>query len=250
MSGDVHVRFCESRGVRFPPATHLVVWLPADVAAEADAPRVADAADDAAAGEGPSEGPGDEGQAPKVYGDSAYGSGEFQSLLEDAGIESGCRTQPPAAAGGRFAKDRFGIDLGAGTVTCPAGVTVVLRRHRDRSGTARFGDACATCPLANDCTASRSGRTINVTAHEATLARARARQTNPEWGDDYRATRPKVERKLGHLMRRKHGGRRARVRGTTKVDADFNLLAAAANVARAAVAGMRSDGTGGWATAG
>jgi RNA-directed DNA polymerase len=25
MSGDVHVRFCESRGVRFPPATHLVV---------------------------------------------------------------------------------------------------------------------------------------------------------------------------------------------------------------------------------
>jgi hypothetical protein len=25
MSGDVHVRFCESRGVRFPPATHLIV---------------------------------------------------------------------------------------------------------------------------------------------------------------------------------------------------------------------------------
>ena len=24
MSGDVHVRFCESRGVRLPPATHLV----------------------------------------------------------------------------------------------------------------------------------------------------------------------------------------------------------------------------------
>ncbi len=25
MSGDVHVGFCESRGVRFPPATHLVI---------------------------------------------------------------------------------------------------------------------------------------------------------------------------------------------------------------------------------
>ena len=25
MSREVHVRFCESRGVRFPPATHLVV---------------------------------------------------------------------------------------------------------------------------------------------------------------------------------------------------------------------------------
>jgi RNA-directed DNA polymerase len=27
MSGDVHVRFCESRGVRLPPATHLVILV-------------------------------------------------------------------------------------------------------------------------------------------------------------------------------------------------------------------------------
>jgi IS5 family transposase len=47
-------------------------------------------------------------------------------------------------------------------------------------------------------------------------------------------------------MRRKHGGRRARVRGTTKVDADFNLLAAAANMARLAVLGLRSTATGCW----
>ena len=32
--------------------------------------------------------------------------------------------------------------------------------------------------------------------------------------------RPKVERKLAHLMRRKHGGRHARVRGRAKVDVD------------------------------
>ncbi|MGH9077459.1 MAG: helix-turn-helix transcriptional regulator [Acidimicrobiales bacterium] len=126
--------------------------LPDNLAAEAEAARAADEADDAAgrasedlpAGSGP----GAEGQRPKVYGDSAYGSGEFQSLLEDAGIDSGCRTQPPAASGGRFATDRFGIDLEAGTVTCPAGVTVTLRRHRDASGTASFADACKTCPLA------------------------------------------------------------------------------------------------------
>jgi len=229
----------------------FVVWLSENLAAEAAAARAADAADDAAGraadDAAPSEDQGDESQRPKVYGDAAYGSGEFQSLLEDGGIDSGCRTQPPAAAGGRFPKDRFGIDLEAGTVTCPAEVTVTLRRHRDGDGTASFGDACRTCPLAEQCTTSKSGRTISVTVHEATLARARSRQANPDWKDDYRATRPKVERKLGHLMRRKHGGRRARVRGTTKVDADFNLLAAAVNIARVAVAGMRSDGTGGWA---
>jgi hypothetical protein len=47
-------------------------------------------------------------------------------------------------------------------------------------------------------------------------------------------------------MRRRHGGRRARVRGRPKVDADFNLLAAATNLARLAVLGLRSTPTG-WA---
>jgi hypothetical protein len=47
-----------------------------------------------------------------------------------------------------------------------------------------------------------------------------------------------VERKIGHLMRRRHGGRRARVRGRTKVAADFSLLAAAINLARLGVLGL------------
>ena len=36
-------------------------------------------------------------------------------------------------------------------------------------------------------------------------------------------------------MRRRHGGRRARVRGLVKVAADFALLAAAVNLARLGV---------------
>jgi hypothetical protein len=47
------------------------------------------------------------------------------------------------------------------------------------------------------------------------------------------------------MMRRRHGGRRARVRGTRKVDADFNLLGAAQNIARLAVLRLRST-TNGW----
>ena len=76
---------------------------------------------------------------------------------------------------------------------------------------------------------------MKVGRHEAALAEARQQQTHPDWRADYRAVRPKVERKLGHLMFRRHGGRRARVRGQTKVDADFNLLAAAHNIARLAI---------------
>jgi hypothetical protein len=56
-----------------------------------------------------------------------------------------------------------------------------------------------------------------------------------------------VERKIAHRMRHRLGGRRARVRGTTKVAADFSLLAAAANLARLGVLGLRAAGA--WETA-
>jgi hypothetical protein len=185
-----------------------------------------------------------DGGGAKVYGDAAYGTGEFQQRLEDEDIASGCRTQPPSAPGGLFTKDRFVVSLDDDTVTCPHNVTVTIRRGADGGGTAYFAEHCASCPLRTQCTNATGGRTISVKPNEAALARARARQADPDWQADYRATRPKVERKLGHLMRRRHGGRRARVRGRPKVDADFNLLAAATNLARLAVLGLRSTPTG------
>jgi hypothetical protein len=190
----------------------------------------------------------DDGPEPKVYGDNAYGTGEFQSELEAKGIASGCKTQSPTATGDLFTKDSFDIDLGAGTVTCPNNVTVAIHYWSNGAGMAKFGPACAHCPLRDRCTTAVGGRTISVGAHEEALARARERQKTPAWAADYRATRPKVERKLAHLMRRRHGGRRARVRGTTKVSADFNLLAAATNLARLAMLGLRSTPDG-WAVA-
>ena len=183
-----------------------------------------------------------------VYGDSAYGSGPFLNDLAKAGVESRCKTQPPNAPEGRFAKDLFDVDLKAQAVTCPNGETVPIRPRKGGEGYADFGKACTTCPLRAQCTTSRTGRGIVIGAHEQRLADARAAQKDPDWQADYKATRPKVERKLGHLMRRKHGGRRARMRGTSKIDADFNLLAAAHNLARLAVLGIRSTRTG-WVTA-
>jgi len=182
-----------------------------------------------------------EDDSPIVYGDNAYGTGEFQERLEDAGIESRCKTQHPTAPGGLFTKDRFEVDLDDDTVTCPAGVRAKIRRHTEGAGMAYFADGCATCMLRERCTRSAGGRTIGMSPHEATIARARRRQAEPGWQEDYRATRPKVERKLAHLMRRRHGGRRARVRGSLKVGADFSLLAAATNLARLAVLGVQSN---------
>jgi len=188
----------------------------------------------------------DDGDALAVYGDSAYGTGKLLAGLETAGAHIFTKVQPPTAPGGRFAKDRFTIDLDSGTVTCPNAVTVAIRPATTGGGTAVFGAACAACPLAMQCTGSAAGRTITISAYEAELARARTVQADPGWVADYRATRPKVERKIAHLMRRRHGGRRARVRGTTKVAADFSLLAAAVNLARLGALGLRRATGQGW----
>ena len=191
----------------------------------------------------------DEDAPPTVYGDNAYGTGDFQSRLEDAGIDSRAKTQRPNATNGLFGKDRFVVDLEADTVTCPAAVTVSIRRHSDGGGMAKFAGACTSCAMRAQCTNAKEGRSIAVGPNEAVLARARARQQDPDWVADYRATRPKVERKIAHLMRRKHGGRRARVRGRVKVAADFRLLAAAVNLARLGTLGVCSAPSG-WIMAG
>lgn len=220
----------ESAAEREPESESAVAREPeAESAAEPD-----QAADDCAQ---------EEEERLSVYGDAAYGAGALLDALEDAGADINCKVQPPVAPGGQIAKDAFDIDLQSATVTCPAGHSTALRPQANGQ-IARFGQVCAGCPLAARCTTSTSGRTIHVGPHEAQLTRARQRQTDPGWKADYKATRPKVERKIGHLMRRKHGGRRARVRGQTKTDADFKLLAGAVNLARLAVLGLTHTGAG------
>jgi hypothetical protein len=182
-----------------------------------------------------------DGDGAAVYGDAAYGAGEVLSLLDEAGIEVKTKVQPPVAPAGMFTKDRFDIDLDTRQVTCPNGTTRRIRPVKDHprhAGRADFGPACTTCPLRGQCTTSKTGRHITIGHHETRLTTARTAQQDPAWKADYRATRPKVERKLAHLMRRRHGGRRARMRGRLRIAADFNLLAAAINLARLATLGL------------
>jgi Transposase DDE domain/Transposase domain (DUF772) len=186
------------------------------------------------------------GAAPAVYGDAAYGGGELLAYFDQTGIDARVKTAPPSAPGGLFAKDRFVIDLAAGTVTCPAGNTAVISFWPSGTGSAHFGQACAACPLREACTTAKDGRTVTISAHEELIQAQRERCADPAFAADYRATRPKVERKLAHLVRRRHGGRRARARGKRNVGADFNLLAAAQNLARLAALGLRSTANG-WA---
>lgn len=154
----------------------------------------------------------------EVYGDASYGTADVLLHLEQTGAVANVKVRAPSAPNGVFTKEAFRIDLEKETVTCPVGQLVQIRHSKEGSGLASFGIACKTCPL----------------APLWLLRDARARQKSPAWRANYRATRPKVERKLGHLMRRRHGGRRARMRGTERVGQDFTMLCAAVNLHRMA----------------
>jgi Transposase DDE domain/Transposase domain (DUF772) len=183
---------------------------------------------------------------PEVVGDSAYGDAATRAALHAQGFTVTAKCPPARNAKGRFPKDRFTIDLDAGTVTCPAGQTAVIVASARGGGTASFRPWCVTCPLRSACTAARRGRTIAIHRHEAVLQHARAAQRDPAWQQRYRADRPIVERKISHFTRRAWGGRKARTRGLARITTDLVTRAAALNWARLAVLGLRHDQAG-WA---
>jgi hypothetical protein len=183
---------------------------------------------------------------PEVVGDSAYGDAATRAGLEEQGFTVTAKCPPARNAKGRFPKDRFTVDLDAGTVTCLAGQTATIMPAARGGGRASFRPWCATCPLRPACTAARRGRTIAIHPHEAVLQRARAAQRDPAWQQRYKADRPIVERKISHFTRQAWGGRRARTRGLARVTTDLLTRAAALNWARLAALGLHHEQTG-WA---
>ena len=186
---------------------------------------------------------------PCVMGDCAYGNAETLARLEEAGYEDvKAKVAPARGREGRFGKDDFTVDLEAGEVTCPAGSTAAIRVRKDGSGQADFAPACAGCELRASCTTSASGRSVTIHPREDLLQSHKAAQRSPECQDAYTGTRPKVERKVAHFVRRAWGGRRARVRGQVRIGTDADTRAAAVNWSRLATLKVSFAG-GAWSTA-
>jgi hypothetical protein len=183
---------------------------------------------------------------PEVLGDSAYADGATRELAGQKGLKLTAKCPPVRNSTGGFTKDRFSVDLDAGTVTCPAGNVVAITAARRGGGKASFKAYCKTCPLRGECTTSGAGRTVSVHPQEHLLQRARADQRDPAWQERYRADRPIVERKLAHLVRRAWGGRRARARGLERVSTDLWARAGVLNWSRLAVLGLTKNDNG-WA---
>lgn len=161
----------------------------------------------------------------EVLGDSAYGSGEFRNHLNQRGATAVIKPGPlrPAVEGGFDLDDFVVTDT---TVTCPAGVTVIISPKRN----ARFGRNCTGCEFRTRCTKSRSGRSLHLHPHHALLAAARRQARTAEHQNVYRQHRPMVERTIAWLMRRGH--RKVRYRGIERNQIGLAHRAAAVNLQR------------------
>ncbi|HEU5456233.1 MAG TPA: IS1182 family transposase [Nocardioides sp.] len=174
----------------------------------------------------------------EVLADSAYGTGAMLDTLAKAGHAPVIKPWPtrPAVEGG-FTIDDFGYDPAAGTLTCPNGITRTLTPKRR----AVFGAACIGCPLRGRCTASNSGRTIQLHEHEALQRAHRKRAADPGFQAAYRQHRPMVERSIAWLTR---GNRRVPYRGIEKNNHWLHHRTAALNLRRLLALGLaRQEGT-------
>lgn len=162
-------------------------------------------------------------------GDTAYGTTEVREELEQRSVEV---LAPPATARNvhGFHKDEFGIDLGAGTVTCPAGHTQRLSApNRNGERTAHFRRSqCGACPLKPKCT-TQERRTVSLRRREDLLQAARLALEDPETAEHLRRTRPRIER-LFSLLAQRYGARKSRYRGRRKATLQATWTAALVNL--------------------
>ncbi|MBA2698052.1 MAG: IS1182 family transposase [Nocardioidaceae bacterium] len=172
------------------------------------------------------------GQQVEVLGDSAYATGDMLKTLDGRKWTPVLKPWPlrPAVEGG-FTIDDFTHDADAGTLTCPAGVTRTITAKNN----AIFGTACRGCPLAEQCTASTSGRTIKMHEHDQLMREHRQRAADPGFQHTYRTQRPMVERSIAWLTR---GARRVPYRGIEKNDNWLHHRVAGLNLRRLLAMGL------------
>ena len=167
----------------------------------------------------------------EMLGDTAYGDGDTRVAVEQVGVKVTAKTQPPPSKG-RFPKTDFVVDPDGTSATCPAGHTTTdtgwSTDHKGRRVvTLKFGKRCNGCPLREQCTTAKTGRTIGLNFHEERLQAARAEQAQPATRAKLRR-RALVERKIAEL--KMHGLGKARYRGSRKNLLQLRLTAGLVNL--------------------
>jgi transposase len=171
---------------------------------------------------------------------AGYNGPVLRELCDPEGLNLDMTVPPPTPAPRTtFGPERFSltiIDEQQREVTCPAGQTTQQhsRTRQDTGDRYQFKTSqCAGCSLRSECLEnpeSNRGRAVVKNDYEAEYKQVEAKANTPQY-QETRRTHPKIERKLGEMVRH-HRARRASYRGTAKVLMQAVLTALVVNVKR------------------
>jgi transposase len=129
----------------------------------------------------------------------------------------------------------FQIDFEAQQVICPQGrISRYWHERPVETGrvkvTVQFKDGCEGCPVHPLCAPGKSGRSLTISPYHAELTQRRAEQETETFKEKMKK-RSAIEGTISEFTR-KHGARRARYRGKTKVRLQVLFTGAAVNLKR------------------
>jgi transposase len=168
---------------------------------------------------------------------AGYNGPVLRELTDPAGLNLEVTVPPPPAPPRTtFGPERFTLTLvdDRPALTCPNGQTTT-QRDRSKHGWKYIfkKDQCGGCPLRAQCLEKpevHQRRKVIKNDYEAEYQRLVAKAATPEY-QQTRHEHPKIERKLGEVVRY-HGGRRACYRGRAKVFCQALLTALVVNIKR------------------
>ena len=160
----------------------------------------------------------------EIYGDSSYGSGEARAVYLDTGhdtVISPGRCARPCPAGSSLTTSPWMRSTGRS----PASRAGPISKTR----TVTLGAAWVGCPLRQQCTTAKDGRSMTIHPHEDLLRAARAQARTDDFKKAY-PTRSAIERIISWTATQ--NGRRVRLRylGTAKNNAWLHTRCAAINL--------------------
>lgn len=168
----------------------------------------------------------------RILGDSAYADQTTREDMQDRRIEVLAHVPSPAPRGQTLPKSDFAIDLGAASVTCPAGHRATIPGRAQASGerVVRFvKETCNACALVGRCAPGGGGRQVRLNRREDLLIAGRRALDDPAAREHLRRTRPRIERLLGLLVGAYHA-RKSRYRGTRKAGLQASFAAVLVNL--------------------
>jgi transposase len=171
-----------------------------------------------------------------VVADSKYGSIDNYLACQDRDIKAHFSSLEQTQKGtgtkkGIFAKEAFSYNAETDTFSCPAGQTLKRRKFfkkRQHYEYIAAAGTCNRCQLKDQCTKSKSGRTLKRHLRQNDLDHMVEKANSPEAKKDIRTRQHLMERSFAQATR--YGYQRARWRRLWRVQIQEYLTAAIQNI--------------------